>query len=59
MREEDAAAMIQDAIDYILLVRESCHEDDGELTLVRNLEQVIDFIRSREVKQGHGRRLPG
>jgi len=50
----DAAAMIRDAIDYILLVRESSGEDNGELDLARNLERVIEFIRSREAKKGRG-----
>ena len=55
MNGADAAAMIRDAIDYILLMRESSGEDNGELDLARNLERVIEFIRSREVKRGHGR----
>jgi len=46
--------MIRDAIDYILLVRESSGEDNGELDLARNLERVIEFIRSREAKKGRG-----
>ena len=54
MNGADAAAMIRDAIDYILLVRESSGEDNGELDLARNLERVIEFIRSREAKKGRG-----
>jgi len=50
----DAAAVIRDAIDYILLMRESSGEDNGELDLARNLERVIEFIRSREAKKGRG-----
>ncbi len=55
MREAEAAAVIQRAIDYVLLIYESSHEDDGELDLARDLEAVIEFIRSREVKKKHGR----
>jgi len=54
MREAEAAAVIRDAIDYIVLMRESSGEDNGELGLARNLEKVIEFIERRKVK-GHGR----
>ena len=54
MNGADAAAMIRDAIDYILLVRESSGEDNGELDLARNLERVIEFLEGREVKKGRG-----
>lgn len=54
MREAEAAAVIRDAIDYILWIRESSGADDGELNLVKNFEEVIEFIRSREAKKGRG-----
>jgi hypothetical protein len=49
MRSAEAAAVIQDAIDYIALMRESSGEDNGERQLVKDLERVIEFI------QGAGR----
>ena len=55
MNGADAAAMIRDAIDYILLTRESSGEDNGELDLARNLEKVIEFIERRREVKGHGR----
>ena len=54
MNGTDAAAVIRDAIDYIVLMRGSSGEDNGELDLARNLERVIEFIRSREAKKGRG-----
>ena len=54
MNGTDAATVIRDAIDYIVLMRESSGEDNGELDLARNLEKVIEFIERREVK-GRGR----
>ncbi len=55
MREAEAAAVIRDAIDYISLMRESSGEDNGERELVRDLEGVIELLRSREVKRSRGR----
>ena len=54
MNGADAAAMIRDAIDYILLTRESSGEDNGELDLARNLERVVEFLEGRGVKKGRG-----
>lgn len=46
--------LLRDAIDYIVLMRESSGEDNGELDLARNLERVIEFLEGREVKKGRG-----
>ena len=54
MNGTDAAAVIRDAIDYIVLMRGSSGEDNGELDLARNLERVIEFLEGREVKKGRG-----
>lgn len=55
MTKAEAAAVIQMAVDYIALVRESSGEDNGERELVRDLEGVIEFLRNREVKRSRGR----
>ena len=45
MRSAEAVGIIEAAIDYILLMRESSGEKSGERELVKDLERVIEFIQ--------------
>jgi hypothetical protein len=56
MSAAEAAAVVQDAIDYMLLMRESSGEDNGELKLARDLERVVTFIQSQEARRHRGDR---